>query len=168
MTLKNNDKLAFSLIEVALALGVVAFSLFAVIGIMPIGFKTHQASVNETKANAIASLIINDLRADVRLPPGQQNKSKESTAGLGLHGHWAIAATPDTLYFTNDGLQTGSAYPSPPPPAPANAVFRATVTYLLPPTATTSIAKITVSWPARQADLTIAAGSIEMFAAVNR
>src|SRR5437764_3281772 len=104
MTLKNNDKLAFSLIEVALALGVIAFSLFAVIGIMPIGFKTHQASVNETKANAIASLIIGDLRADVRLPPGQQNKSKESAAGLGLNGHWAAVESPDTHYFANAGL----------------------------------------------------------------
>ncbi len=167
MTLKNNDELAFSLIEVALALGVIAVSLCAVIGMMPIGFKTHQASVNETKANAIASLVIGDLRADVRLPRGQQNKSQESTAGLGLSGHWAAAATPDTLYFTNEGLQTPahSVNVNPPPP---NAVFRATVTYLFPPSATTSIAKITVSWPARQADLTIAAGSIEMFAAVNR
>ena len=167
MTLKNNDELAFSLIEVALALGVVAFSLFAVIGIMPIGFKAHQGSVNETKANAIASLIIGDLRADVRLPPGQRNKSHESTAGLGLSGHWAAAATPDTLYFTNDGLQTPAHSVNVNPP-PVDAVFRATVTYLRPPTATTSIAKITVSWPARQADLTIAAGAIEMFAAVNR
>ena len=167
MRLRNNDESAFSLIEVALALGVVAFSLFAVIGIMPIGFKTHQASVNETKANAIASLIIGDLRADVRLPPGQQNRSQERTAGLGLNGHWAAAATPDTLYFTSDGLQTPAHSVNVNPP-PANAVFRATVTYLFPPTASTSIAKVTVSWPARQADLTIAAGSIEMFAAVNR
>jgi len=52
--------------------------------------------------------------------------------------------------------------------APPDAVFRATITYLFPPTATTSIAKIMVSWPAAQTDLTKVAGSIDMFAAVNR
>jgi len=167
MTTKKTNRPAFSLVEVALALGIMAFCLFAVIGMMPVAFKTQQNGANETKANAIASLIIGDLRADVRLPPGQQNKSKESSAGLGLSGHWAGVYTPDTLYFTNDGLQTPAHSVNVNPP-PANAVFRATVTYLFPPTASTSIAKVTVSWPARQADLTIAAGSIEMFAAVNR
>jgi len=84
-----------------------------------------------------------------------------------LNGHWQSVAVPDTLFFTGDGKQNG--YGSgPAPAAPADAVFRATITYLFPPTATTSIAKITVSWPAAQTDLTKIAGSIEMFAAVNR
>jgi len=167
MTIKKTNRSAFSLVEVALALGVLAFCLFAVIGMMPVSFKTQQNSANETKANAIASLIIGDLRADIRLPPGQQSKSKENSAGLGLSGHWAAVATPDTLYFTNEGLQTPAHTVNVNAP-PADAVFRATVTYLFPPSATTSIAKIIVSWPARQTDLTKSGGSIEMFAAVNR
>jgi hypothetical protein len=125
--------------------------------------KTQQASVNQTKANAIISQIIDDLRADVRLPPGQASKAQGQWSNL--HGHWAAVATPDTLYFTNNGDQTGSINQN---PAPPDAAFRATVTYLFPPTATTSIAKITVSWPAAQSDLTKVAGSIDMFAAVNR
>ena len=165
MTLKNNDELAFSLIEVALALGVVAFSLFAVIGIMPIGFKTHQASVNETKANAIASLIIGDLRADVRLPPGKASQVQGNWSSL--HGHWAVTAQPDTLFFTNDGQLISVAQGSA-PPAPAGAVFRATLTYMKQPSVTTSLAQITVSWPAAQSDSTKVAGSIDMLAAVNR
>ena len=167
MTTTKTDRSGFSLVEVALALGVVSVCLLAVIGMMPVGFKTQQNSTNETKANAIASLVIGDLRADVRLPPGQRNKSNESTAGLGLSGHWAAVATPDTLYFTNEALQTPAHTVNVNPP-PADAVFRATVTYLFPPSATTSIAKVTVSWPARQSDLTKSGGSIEMFAAVNR
>jgi hypothetical protein len=146
-----------------MALGVAAFCLIAVLGMLPVGIKTQQASVNQTKANAIVSQIVDDLRADVRLPPGQASKEQ-----FGLKGHWGQVATPDTLYFTNDGKQTpnpGSVNVSPPP---TDAVFRATVTYLFPPTATTSIAKITVSWPAAQSDLTKVAGSIDMFAAVNR
>src|SRR5438552_14775651 len=137
----------FSLVEITLALGVAAFCLIAVFGLVPVALNTQQASVNQTKANAIISQVINDLRADVRLPQGQQSKSQEGTAGLGLHGHWAAQATPDTLYFTNDGKQTPANGVNVSPP-PADAVFRATVTYLFPPTATTSIANITVSWPA--------------------
>ena len=156
---------AFSLAEVAIALGVAAFCLVAVLGMLPVGLKTQQASVNQTVANAIMSQIVDDLRADVRLPPGQAKKAEGDWASL--NGHWQSVAVPDTLFFTNDGNQNGYGQGSA-PAAPPDAVFRATITYLFPPTATTSIAKITVSWPAAQTDLTKVAGSIDMFAAVNR
>src|SRR5207248_10759131 len=100
MRTNNTAQTGFSLVEVTFALGVTAFWLIVVIGMLPTALKTQQASVNQTKANAVASQIINDLRADVRLPPGQA--SKESDAGLGLHSHWLNVAQPDTLFFTND------------------------------------------------------------------
>jgi len=160
---------AFSLVEIVIALGVAAFCLIAVLGMLPVSVKTQQTSVNQTKANSIISQVVNDLRADVRLPPGQQSKSVEGTAGMGLHGQWAARATPATLFFTNDGKQTPphTSYTGT-PAAPQGAVFRVTVTYLFPPTATTSIAQVTISWPAAQSDLTKISGSIDMFAAVNR
>jgi uncharacterized protein (TIGR02598 family) len=156
---------AFSLVEVTLALGVAAFCLVAIIGVLPVGLKTQQAGTQQTTANAIISQILGDLRADVRLPPGQQAKSQESTAGLGLHGHWAQIATPDTLYFTLDARKTGDLNAA---TAPPDAAFRATITYRLPPTDTTSLASITISWPAAQSDLTKVAGSVETLIAVNR
>ena len=156
---------AFSLAEVALALGVAALALIGVMGMLPVALKVQQASVNQTKANAVMSQAINFLRADVRLPPGQAKKAQGDWTNL--NGHWQSVAVPDTLFFTGDGKQNGYGSGSA-PAAPADAVFRATLTYLFPPTATTSIAKITVSWPAAQTDLTKVAGSIEMFAAVNR
>ena len=67
----------FSLVEITLALGVAAFCLIAVFGLVPVALNTQQASVNQTKANAIISQVINDLRADVRLPQGQQSKPQE-------------------------------------------------------------------------------------------
>jgi len=157
---------AFSLVEIVIALGVAAFCLLAVMGMLPVAAKVQQVSVQQTKANAVISQIIDDLRADVRLPPGQASKVQGEWANL--HGHWAAVAVPDTIFFTNDGDQTGSVTQGTAPPAPVGAVFRATITYLFPPTATTSIAKITVSWPAAQSDLTQVAGSIDVFAAVNR
>src|SRR5438874_5357769 len=160
---------SFSLVEIVLALGVAAFCLVAVLGMLPVGLKTQQASVQQTMANAIMSQIVDDLRADVRLPPGQATKAAGDWANL--NGHWQSVAVPDTLFFTIDAKENGYAQVTNPnslPAAPAGAVYRATITYLFPPTATTSIAKITISWPAAQSDLIKVAGSIDMFAAVNR
>ena len=56
-------------------------------------------------------------------------------------------------------------------------VFRAAVTYLKPPTETTSLADITIGWPALgipidsgsgQPDFSKASGKVEAFAAINR
>jgi hypothetical protein len=155
---------AFSLVEVVLAIGVAAFALIAILGTLPVASKTQRAGVEQTKANAIISYIVGELRADVRLPPGLASKVQGDWSSL--HGHWAAVAVPDTLFFTND-MQLISVVQGNCPAAPANAVFRATLYYMKPPTLTTSIAQITVSWPAAQC-LTNAAGSIDMFAAVNR
>jgi hypothetical protein len=156
---------AFSLVEVTLALGVAAFCLVAVLGLMPTALKTQQASTKETTANQIISQILADLRADVRLPPGQASHAGGEWANL--HGHWRDAAVPDTLYFTNEAKQTGTINGSP----PADGVFRAKITYYTPPTPgyTTSLAHIRVTWPAQvDPSTTVPAGSVETFVAVNR
>lgn len=156
----------FSLVEVVLAVGVVAFCLLATAGMFPVVLKTQQTSIQQTTANEIMTQILADLRADVRLPPGQA--SKESTSGFNLHGHWAAVATPDTIYFTNDGDQTPASQVNP-GSVPPNAVFRAIITYLFPPTSTTSLASISVTWPAQVNPATGApAGKVETFIAVNR
>jgi uncharacterized protein (TIGR02598 family) len=154
---------AFSLVEVTLALGVASFCLVAVLGLLPTALKTQQASAQQTIANGVITEILADLRADVRLPPGQA--SKEQSSGLGLHGHWAQVATPDTLYFTNQGKMTGTINGSP----PADAVLRAKITYLFPPNSSTCVATIVVSWPAPVDPATaVPAGSVQAFIAVNR
>src|SRR2546423_14925876 len=142
---------AFSLVEVTLALGVAAVSLIVVLGLLPASLKTQQSSIGQTTANQIISTIYSDLRADVRLPPGQANKAcpdppdpNQPCQWDQLHGRWRNVATPDTLYFTNEAKQTGTINGSP----PADAVFRAKITYRFPPTDTTSLADIAVSWPA--------------------
>jgi len=135
-----------------LALGVAGFALLAIMGMLPMSLKTQQASIQQTTANTIISQIFSDLRADVRLPPGQASKAcpdppdpNQPCQWDQLHGHWRNVATPDTLYFTNEAKQTGTINGSP----PADAVFRAKITYRFPPTETTSLADITVSWPAK-------------------
>ena len=160
---------AFSLVEIVIALGVAAFCLIAVLGMLPVGLKTQQASVQQTTANGIASQIVADLTAALRLPPGLYSRQ------FSLHGHWLAMLTPDILYFGNDGSYiTGSTNAQ---TVPTGAVFMAAVTYLEPPTETTSLADITVAWPAAsvpinpntgQIDFSKAAGGIETFSAINR
>jgi len=169
---QSQARRAFSLAEVALAIGVAAFALVAVMGMLPAELKVQQASVNQTTANEIMVAILNDLRADVRLPPGQQKKSQEGVLGYGLHGRWAAQATPSTIFFTIDGQNIGIATQLTDPAAPAgppDPVFRAKITYLFPPTATTSVANVIITWPA-QVDPTTGtqAGSVGTYIAVNR
>jgi hypothetical protein len=132
---------------------------------LPVGTKTQRVSVEQTTANAIISQITAFLRADVRLPPGQQDKVQGVWSNL--KGHWAQLATPDTLFFTNDAKLSNANSA-----VPADAAFRARIVYYAPPTPgyTTSLAEITVSWPAAVDPTTggVPEGSVETFVAVNR
>jgi uncharacterized protein (TIGR02598 family) len=156
---------AFSLVEVTLALGIAAFCLITVFALVPVALKTQQASIQQTTANTIISQIVADLGAALRLPPGQQSKQ------FNLHGHWAHLLHPDTLCFAKDGtFDTNSTNQS------CTDVFVAVITYLEPPDTTTSLADITVAWPAAAVtfdanghpDFSKAAGKVESFAAINR
>ena len=53
---------AFSLVEVTLALGIAAFALIAIFGLLPIGITSNQTSVEQTAAAGMARAIIADLR----------------------------------------------------------------------------------------------------------
>jgi len=155
---------AFSLVEITLAIGVAGFCLLAVLGLLPVALKTQQASIQQTTASQVLSNFAADLRASVRYPPGLVDKlnSQQKT----LRGHWALVGTPDTIYYTNEGWQTGGLTPATPP---IDAVFRLTLTYLLPPTETTSLANIKVTWPAQVDPATSTpAGSVQTFIAINR
>jgi uncharacterized protein (TIGR02598 family) len=150
------------LVEITLALGVAAFCLIAVMGMLPIGLKTQQASVQQTTANSIISQIVGKLRAATRLPPGQSDQT-DSKWILHPHNGGPWDATPDTLFFTNEGNSVGSGITT-------DSVYRATIQYILPPTDSTSLADIKVSWPAQIDPTTggVPAGSVESFAAINR
>jgi uncharacterized protein (TIGR02598 family) len=159
----------FSLVEVTLAIGVAAFCLITVFALIPVASSVQQASIQQTTANAIMTEILGDLRADVRLPPGQAQK--ETVSGFGLHGHWLLVSQPDTIFFTNEAVYMNPPGPqSGDPAAPAGAIFRAKINYLFPPSASTAVAKVFVSWPAQAipGGSPAPAGKVETFIAVNR
>src|SRR5262249_6715217 len=122
----------------------------------------------------ILSQISSFLRADVRLPSGQASKAcpdppdpNEPCDWSNLNGHWRNVATPDTMYFTNEAKPTGTV--TQPDNVPADAVFRAKITYMPPPTQPTSLEITRVTWPATiDPDSGIPAGWVTSFLAVNR
>jgi type II secretory pathway pseudopilin PulG len=164
----------FTLVEVTLALGVAAICLIPLIGLLPTSLRTQQSSIQQTTANQILSQLSSFLRADVRLPPGQASKAcpdppdpNEPCDWSNLNGHWRNVATPDTMYFTNEAKPTGTV--TQPNNVPADAAFRAKITYMTPPTQTTSLASIRVTWPAAiDPDSGMPAGSVTSLLAVNR
>src|SRR5438552_12075234 len=58
---------AFSLTELTLALGVAAFCLLAVFGLMPIGVQTNRNTTSQTAAANIMAAVVADLRATSKL-----------------------------------------------------------------------------------------------------
>ena len=150
-----------------LALGVAAFFLMGLLGLVSARSKSQQASIQQITANDIMAKIDVQLRADVRLSP---TEAKEHISGFGLHGNSAKLSAPGTLFFSSDAQPLGGAYSSTTdPPAPAGATFRAKITYLSPPNNSTSAANVVVSWPAQILPTTgTPDGRIETFIAVNR
>jgi len=52
---------AFSLVEVVLAIGVIAFALVAILGVFPVGLSTSHSAQDETRAAQIAQDIFSSL-----------------------------------------------------------------------------------------------------------
>ena len=87
--------MAFSLIEVVLAIGVVGFGLVVIIGTLPIGLK----SVQNAETLQATSNIANQLR-------GQMQLLSFNTAASGTNTVQQLAAT--NMYYTTDGIATNS------------------------------------------------------------
>jgi Tfp pilus assembly protein PilV len=54
---------AFSLVEVTLALGIAAFCLIAVFGLLPVAVLTNRNATSQTAATNIMAAVVSDLRA---------------------------------------------------------------------------------------------------------
>ena len=64
---KRSAAAAFSLVELTLALGIAAFCLIAVFGLVPVGVQTNRNATSQTAATNILSSVISDLRATTGL-----------------------------------------------------------------------------------------------------
>ena len=56
------DDQAFTLVEVTLAIGIMAFALLAVFGLLPVGMNTFRSAMNMSIGGQIAQRVINDAQ----------------------------------------------------------------------------------------------------------
>src|SRR5438128_1073952 len=161
--MKRRTWSAFSLIELTLALGIAAFCLIAVFGLMPIAVQTNRNATSQTAANGIIASVVADLRAT---PSGV---TPSAQFAINLPTNAASPADPppcsgtQTLYFNGEG-QAATAMG-------ADSRYRLIVTFVRNPTGATAptYAKLKVSWPAAvDPCATTPSGSVEMFAAFDR
>ena len=150
---------AFSLVELTLALGVAAFCLIAVFGLIPVGVQTNLNSTSQTAATNIMAGIVADLR-------GTSKTSTNSPL-------YCIAlSTSKTLYFDNAGLCASNVAGSSdcncsPGATSLKTRYRATITF--PLSGNLTYADVKVTWPAgADPTTTTPRGSVEMFTAVDR
>jgi len=144
MNCSFSSKSGFSLAEVTLALGIAAFCLVAVFGLVPVGVQTNHNATSQTAATNILAEVVTDLRAT----PNTINTSSQLAITFG---------TNKTLYFDGSGQFSTSLN--------ANSRYQLNVTWS--GSSGLRYADVKVTWPAA-ATSADANGSAEMFAAFDR
>ena len=145
---------AFSLVEVTLAIGVAAFCLLAVFGLVPIGVQTNRNATSQTAATNILSSVVSDIRATPK------TVSTSTQYGISLS-----ANSTTTLYFDGQGQFATS--------LGADSRYRLTASFVTNPAGPNAptFANLKVTWPAPVDPATptpAPSGSSEMFAAFDR
>ncbi|MFZ0915524.1 MAG: Verru_Chthon cassette protein B [Candidatus Udaeobacter sp.] len=138
---------AFSLIEVVLALGVAAFCLIAVLGLLPVGVQTTRNASSQTAVSNIIATVMSDLRTT----------PKAATASP----EFAITFNAEkTLFFDSSGKAS--------PSLSADSRYRLNVTWNTAPTGL-HYAVLKATWPAEVDPATVPpGGSVAIFAAFDR
>jgi len=142
--MKRRSNCAFSLVEVTLAIGIAAFCLIAIFGLMPVGVQTNRNATSQTAATNIIAAAVSDLRATP--------KASTTSSQFGI-----TFGTNTTLYFDGSGQFTTS--PS------TNSRYQLNLTWY----GSTGLryADLKVTWPAAATPAN-ASGAAEMFGAFDR
>ena len=136
---------AFSLVELTLALGIAAFCLMAVIGLVPVAALTNRNATSQTAATNVIASVIADMRATT--------SSTSPQYGITF-------GTAKTLYFDGAGQFAIS--------LSANSRYRVRITFPSSPSGL-SYADVKATWPAPvDPATTTPSGSVEIFAAFDR
>jgi uncharacterized protein (TIGR02598 family) len=152
MTNPRRKPSGFSLVEVTLALGVAAFCLLAVSGLLTVGVQTNKRSISQNVATNIIAAAVSDLRATAKAPLGQVPGATPSLFRFALNG-----STPP-LYFDTTGGRTND----------INAPYRLTVRTSNSGEITPLYVWLRVTWPGFvDPDNGTPDGSVESFAVVD-
>jgi uncharacterized protein (TIGR02598 family) len=143
----NSGRAAFSLVELVIALGVAAFCLIAVFGLMPVGMQTNRNATSQSAATNIIAGIV----ADLRTTPAAATTSPQFAITFGAD---------KTLYFDASGQASTSLSP--------DSRYRLSITWNSAPSGL-QYAVLKVTWPAPiDPATTTPSGSVETFAAFDR
>jgi len=143
--MKRRSKCAFSLVEVTLALGIAAFCLIAIFGLMPVGVQTNRNATPQTAATNIIAAVVADLRATPK------NSTTSSQFNI------AFGTNPPPMYFDGAGQFATT--------LGANSRYQLNMTWT--GSAGLRYADVKVTWPAA-ASAANASGSVEAFTAFDR
>ncbi len=93
---------AFSLVEVVLALGVVAFAIVAILGVIPVGLSTGHSAQDQTRSAQIAQDILSSLasQAQTKFPNLDIN---QTSTGFNYKINLANVFQYSTLAADNEG-----------------------------------------------------------------
>jgi uncharacterized protein (TIGR02598 family) len=164
--MKRHAAPAFSLVEVTLALGIAAFCLIAVFGLMPVGLQTNRNAKSQTRATNLMAAVMADLRATPR------GKSSSLQFCIPLN-----TSSPPPFYFDSEGRCSSNLAGSTSPCGvawnfPLQTRYQVNITFPTPspapsPAGNLIYADVKVTWPAAATPAN-ASGSVEMFAAFDR
>lgn len=167
----------FSLVEVTLALGIAAFCLVVLLGLIPAGINSNQASLEQTAAAGLAAAVVADLRATPRATPATPNPTSPRY-GFTISAQAGKLATPETIYLAEDGSATGTVgvKPSTGSATAALSRYRVSLAFTDPPASPAkgpTGVRLLVTWPAlSDADPTKPpagySGSFEVVTALDR
>lgn len=138
---------AFSLVEVALALGVASFCLIVLFGLIPLGLTTNHNSIENTLAASAAAAVASDLRSTpTATVSGQTVLSYRFGIPIPGAGGGASGMNPAVIYLdeTLAKCKAGA------PPVPSDARFQVSIGFVPPAAATdrdATQARILVTWP---------------------
>src|SRR3954470_21757035 len=88
---------AFSLMEITVAVGVIAFGIVAILGLLPVGMKSGREAVDATRTSLVAQDIFNRVRASA---------ISNDPASQFYFGPYA-ANVASFFFYTADGARTG-------------------------------------------------------------
>jgi len=165
----SQNHLGFSLVEVTLALGITAFCLVAIFGLIPVGLNSNQTAIEQTTAASLATALADDLRATPKTNPPADEQSPRFLIPIPAAGNVS-----KTIFLREDGTAASRVGVDANPTS--NPQYRATIFFVAPGNINQSaptMARILITWPAL-ADMKAAempskfSGSFEAITAFDR
>ena len=157
MKTRSQNNSGFSLIEVAIAIGIAAFSLVAIGGLVPVGVNSSQSAASQTGAASLMGAVVSDLRSTVAASP--------IPSGTSSYFKFPITTSGTTTLYVDESNTFTTTLAS----LPA-ARFRVTVSNVFNPTApnrSASLEYVLITWPAGALPAN-ATGHMESIVALDR